>query len=169
MPVLRQHHTRDFTVIPNALLQDQRLSYRDVGLLVWMLSKPQDWKFSYEGMLAERATDGKSAIQAGVKSLKKAGYLRIEKKRNKGRLAESIWYVYDTPCIENQYVDNLPQLQNAVMDTPCIEKPYMENPPQQKKYRTKEKAVPAVVGGAQPSKELYRDPETGEWRRKENA
>ena len=83
MPVLRQHHTRDFTVIPNDLLQDQRLSFRDIGLLAWMLSKPHDWKFTYEGMLAERVTDGKSAIQAGVKSLKKAGYLRIEKKRNK--------------------------------------------------------------------------------------
>ena len=156
-------------MIPNALLQDQRLSYRDIGLLVWMLSKPQDWKFSYEGMLAEHVADGKSAIQAGVKNLKKAGYLRIEKKRNKGRLAESMWYVYDAPCIENQYVEKLPRLQNAVMDSPCIEKPYTENPPQQKKYKTKEKAVPAVEGGAQLSKELYRDPETGEWRRKEKA
>lgn len=63
-------------MIPNALLQDQRLSYRDLGLLVWMLSKPQDWKFSYEGMLAERTTDGKSAVQAGIKNLKAAGYLK---------------------------------------------------------------------------------------------
>ena len=156
-------------MIPNALLQDQRLSYRDVGLLVWMLSKPQDWKFSYDGMLAERTTDGKSAVQAGIKNLKAAGYLRIEKQRNKGRLGERIWYVYDEPYTENQYMDNTPQLQNAVRVSPYIEKPYMENPPQQKKYRTKEKAVPAVVGGTQPSRELYRDPETGEWRRKENA
>lgn len=169
MPVLRQHRTRDFTVIPNDLLQDQRLSFRDIGLLAWMLSKPRDWKFTYEGMLSERATDGKSAIQAGVKNLKKTGYLRIEKKRNKGRLAESIWYVYDTPCIENQYVDNLPQLQNAVMDSPCIEKPYMENPPQQKKYGTKEKAVPALEGGPQLPEGIFFDHESGEYRRKGSA
>lgn len=134
-----------------------------------MLSKPHDWKFTYEGMLSERATDGKSAIQAGVKSLKKAGYLRIEKKRNNGRLAESIWYVYDTPHIENQYVDNPPQPKNAVMDSPCIEKPYMENPPQQKKYRTKEKAAPALKGGAQLPKEFDFDHESGEYRRKGSA
>lgn len=154
-------------MIPNDLLQDQRLSYRDVGLLVWMLSKPQDWKFSYDGMLAERTTDGKSAVQAGIKNLKAAGYLRIEKRRNKGRLGERIWYVYDEPYTENQYMDNAPQLQNAVMVSPYTEKPYMENPPQLKKYITKEKAAPAVEGGAQLPEGFYLDPETGQWRRKE--
>ena len=134
-----------------------------------MLSKPQDWKFTYEGMLLDRATDGKSAIQAGVQSLKKAGYLRIEKKRNKGRLAESIWYVYDSPHIENQYVDKHPQEQNATKSSPRIEKPYMENPPQLKKYKTKETAVSAVEGGAQLPEGLYIDPVSGEWRRRENA
>ena len=133
-----------------------------------MLSKPQDWKFSYEGMLAERSTDGKAAMQAGVKSLQKAGYLRIEKTRNKGRLAESIWYVYDSPYIENRYVDNRSQEQNEGIDSPYIEKPYTENLPQQKKYITKENAAPAHNGGAQHS-EYYIDPESGEWRRKENA
>jgi len=155
-------------VVPNALLQDPSLSYRDIGLLVWMLSKPQNWKFSYEGMLAERSTDGKSAIQAGVKNLKSAGYLRIEKKRNKGRLTESIWYVYDSPCIENQYmvVDSQPK---AVKGSPCMEKPYMENPPQQKKYQQKEKAVSALGGGAQLPDGFYYDPVTGEYRRGEEA
>lgn len=134
-----------------------------------MLSKPHDWKFTYDGMLSERATDGKSAIQAGVKSLKKAGYLRIEKKRNNGRLAESIWYVYDTPCIDFQYMDNPPQPQNAAVDSPCIEKPYMENPPQQKKYITKEKAAPALEGGAQLPEDIFFDHESGEFRRKGSA
>lgn len=156
-------------MIPNLLLQDQRLSYRDIGLLVWMLSKPQDWKFSYEGMLAERATDGKSAVQAGVKNLKATKYLRIEKKRNKGRLAESIWYVYDSPYTENQYVEKLNQRKTAVRDSPCTEKPYTENPPQLKKYKTKEKAAPAVEGGAQLSEKFYIDPVSGGWRRRGNA
>lgn len=168
MPVLKQQHTRNFTVVPNTLLQDQRLSYRDIGLLVWMLSKPQNWKFSYEGILAERAADGKSAIQAGVKSLKSAGYLRIDKKRNKGRLVESIWYVYDSPCIENQYMV-VHSHQEVAKDSPCMEKPYMEKPPQQKKDKQKEKAVSALSGGAQLPNGFYYDPESGEYRREEET
>lgn len=168
MPVLKQHHTQNFTVVPNALLLDRRLSFRDIGLLAWMLSKPEAWKFSYEGMLAERSTDGKAAMQAGVKSLQKAGYLKIEKTRNNGRLAESIWYVYDSPHIENRYVDNQLREQSKVNDSPYIEKPYTENPPQLKKYIKKENATPASGGGAQHS-EYYKDPDSGEWRRKENT
>lgn len=154
MPVLRKKHDKEYTIIPNAILNDQRLSYRDIGLLAWMLSKPQDWKFSYEGMLAERSKDGKSALQTGVKNLQAAGYLRIEKQRNKGRLAERIWYVYDAPYTENPY----------------MEKPYKEKRPQQNTDKTKnmtaEKAVPGPKAGEQPMKNLYYDESAGEWRRK---
>ena len=135
-----------------------------------MLSKPNDWKFTYDGMLSDRSTDGKSAIQAGVKSLKKAGYLRIVKKRNNGRLAESIWYVYDTPCIDFQYMDNPPQPQNAVMDSPCIEKHYMENRPHTKeRINKRNKAAPAIEGGAQLPEDIFFDRESGEFRRKGSA
>lgn len=154
MPVLRKKYKNEYTILPNAILKDQRLSYRDIGLLAWMLSKPQDWKFSYEGMLTERSKDGKSALQTGVKNLQAAGYLRIEKQRNKGRLAERIWYVYDAPYTENPY----------------MEKPYKEKRPQQNtdktKYMTEEKAVPGSEAGRQPAGDLYYDKETGEWRRR---
>ena len=154
MPVLRKKYKNEYTILPNAILKDQRLSYRDIGLLAWMLSKPQDWKFSYEGMLAERSKDGKSALQTGVKNLQAAGYLRIEKQRHKGRLAERIWYVYDAPYTENPY----------------MEKPYKEKQPQQNtdktKYMTAEKAVPGSEAGRQPMENLYLDKETGEWRRR---
>lgn len=132
-----------------------------------MLSKPQDWKFSYDGMLAERPTDGKAALQKSIKVLQAARYLKIEKKRNKGRLGESIWYVYDSPYIENQYVANPLRQKKAEIDSPRIDLPYTVNQPQLKKYITKENAAPAIEGGAQLSEGFYLDPETGQWRRKE--
>ena len=154
MPVLRKKYTNEYTILPNAILKDQRLSYRDIGLLVWMLSKPQDWKFSYDGMLSERSKDGKSVLQTGVRNLQSAGYLRIEKQRNKGRLADRIWYVYDAPYAENPYT----------------EKPYTEKQPLQSKDKTKnrptETAIPGPEAGIPPTCNLYLDEETGEWRRR---
>ena len=113
MPVLRQRHTRDFTAIPNSLLQDQRLSCRDRGLLVWMLSKPPNWQFTKKGILAEMEQDGERSVQAGVKKLQETGYLIIKRERQgKGKLAKTIWSVYD-----------IPQLQNAVTEPPQPGKP----------------------------------------------
>lgn len=170
MPVLRQHHTQDFTVIPNSLLQDQRLSFRDVGLLVWMLSKPADWKFTKKNILAEISQDGDRSLQAAVKKLQDTGYLTITRgDRKKGKLAESIWTVYDTPQLQNAVMEQL-QPGKPECGSPQLRFPSVQNAVDYKiNNNKKKKAVPAVEGGAQPSKELYRDPETGEWRRKENT
>lgn len=164
MPVLRQHHTRDFTVIPNALLQDQRLSCRERVLLVWMLSKPPEWNFSHKALLTELSYDKKGVVQACVNKLTETGYLRIVQERSSGRLGKTVWYVYDVPY---------PNIRDTVAteyDSPYPEIPDSGKQTSYKRKNVKKKeAVPAAESGAQPSKELYRDPETGEWRRKENA
>lgn len=159
MPVLRQHHTRDFTVIPNALLQDQRLSCRDRGLLVWMLSKPPDWEFSKLSIVNELKLDGESSIKSGVKNLKAAGYLEIRQERVNGKVSRSVWTVSDTPqgCFNPT-------------DSPQGCFPPLENSPYTKdKKRKRKKAAPALEGGAQLPEDIYFDPEQGEYRRKENA
>ena len=168
MPVLRQHHTQDFTVVPNALLQDQRLSFRDIGLLVWMLSKPADWKFTKKTILAEIKQDGDRSVQAAVKKLQETGYLTITRgDRKKGKLAESIWTVYDEPQLQNAAMEQ-PQPRKPECGSPQLRFPSVQNAVDYKRYNNKKKnAAPAVEGGAQLSEEFYLDPETGQWRRKE--
>lgn len=142
MPVLRQSHVRNFTTLPNELLQDQRLSCRDRGLLVWMLSKPPDWSFSKKSIEAELAKDGESSIQAGMKSLQKAGYLKIDRKRQeRGKLSVAVWTVFDCPQLENQSVDNSPQLDF----------PQLDNAAYTKKELKKERRLrpPQRAGGSQ--------------------
>ena len=146
------------------------MSLRDIGLLVWMLSKPTDWKFTKKSILAEIAQDGERSLQAAVKKLQDAGYLTIKRgDRKKGKLAESIWTVYDTP-----------QLQNAVMEQPQPGKPKCGSPQLrypavqnavvlQNKENKRKRAVPAAEGGTRLPEGFYFDPELGEWRRKENA
>lgn len=159
MPVLRQSHVRNFTTLPNELLQDQRLSCRDRGLLVWMLSKPPDWSFSKKSIEAELAKDGESSIQAGMKNLQKAGYLKIDRKRQeRGKLSASIWTVFDCPQLENQSMDNSPQLDFPQLDNAAYTK---------ERIKKREKAASALEGGRQP--EIYFDQEAGEWKRRGTA
>lgn len=158
MPVLRQRHARNFTTLPNELLQDQQLSCRDRGLLVWMLSKPPDWKFTHAAILQELPADGKTAILNCVKRLQKIGYLEISRSKKAGQFDKSIWTVSDTP-----------HPQNEDMDTPHPRFPHPQNADVflKKELTKKEKAVPALEGGRQP--EIYFDQEAGEWKRRGTA
>jgi hypothetical protein len=170
VPVLRKHHDRDYTVIPNVTIEDPRLSCRDLGLLVFMLHKPQDWKFTKQALLTELGQDGERSIQSGMKKLQELGYLEITREsRKKGKLARSIWTVRDVP-----------QLQNAVMakqsneqtesSAPQLRYPSVQNAADYKRKNNKKKAaVSAVEGGAQLPMGFYKDPVSGEWRRRENA
>lgn len=92
----RKTHTDRFTVIPNALLQDTSLSFRARGLLVMMLSMPDDWQ-TYQTWLEEQGREGKEAVRATVKELEAAGYLHREQNREKGRLCGQIWHWSDSP------------------------------------------------------------------------
>lgn len=129
-----------------------------------MLSKPPEWNFSHKALLAELPYDKKGVVQACINKLTETGYLRIVQERSSGRLSKTVWYVYDVPY---------PNIRDTVAtehDSPYPEIPDSGKSTSYKRKNVKKKeAVPAVGGGAQPSKDLYRDPETGEWRRKENT
>jgi len=67
----------DFTQISNAVLLDERLSFKARGILVLLLSRPADWRI-YLGEIAERSSkDGKKAVQSGFKELVEMGYLAL--------------------------------------------------------------------------------------------
>ncbi len=63
-----------FTVLPNALVTDKRLSLKTKGLMAVLLSRPDDWKYSIAG-LAVFCGVGKDSIRSALAELEKAGYL----------------------------------------------------------------------------------------------
>jgi hypothetical protein len=71
---------RDFTVVPNVILKDRRLSWKAKGIFIQILSLPEGWEFSISG-LASLAKEGTKATKAGVDELVKAGYLEWIKGR----------------------------------------------------------------------------------------
>lgn len=84
----------NFTSITNKLLQDKNLSCAAKGLLVYMLSLPEDWNYSISG-LESCLKEGKKAIRTMLKELQDNGYLVIEKTNGyKGRY-EYNYIVYE--------------------------------------------------------------------------
>ena len=74
IPVFRVSKNRDFTVITNSVFKDRRLSAKAKGILVEMLSLPENWDYTLKG-LTTLFSDGMDSIRQGIKELEENGYI----------------------------------------------------------------------------------------------
>lgn len=96
MQIHRIRPTRGFTVLPNAILQDRRLSYTARGLLADLLSRPDGW--SEDGRrMADSSPQGRIAVTKALRELTAFGYYRVIKTRRADGTFVSEAHVYDTP------------------------------------------------------------------------
>lgn len=100
---------RDFTVIPNAVIRDELLSYRARGLLVYLLSQPPDWQVS-SARLSIESGEGRDAIRRALRELIDVGYLALTKEQDAGGRWVSHYTVTSTPWyFPLEPVDNWPE------------------------------------------------------------
>lgn len=110
----------NFTVLRNAVMRDESLSWKATGLLCYLLSLPSNWKLRLSHLATEKK-DGRDSTRAGLAELEKAGYLHIEIIRNSGKYAETVWHVTDTPALA-------PVAAEAEVVLPCSENPNTVKP-----------------------------------------
>lgn len=67
-----------YTLVDNRAVEDPRLSFRALGLLTYLLSKPDDWRANYRH-LSTTHTDGETSVRAGMKELTACGYIERER------------------------------------------------------------------------------------------
>ena len=72
MPIYRTEKSKDYVVMSNVFLQRKDLSIKAKGLLAYMLSLPDDWKFTIGG-LTFQLKECKSAVAAMLDELVSAG------------------------------------------------------------------------------------------------
>lgn len=137
MAFLRNPKKNNFTIIDNFAIKDDRLSLKALGLLVKLLSFPDNWEFSENGLIELFKKDGQSSIRSGLKELEDCKYLFRERKRDeKGRIVSVEWIILDNPQLENhnlekQGLDCVPQLNTKEEKTKKLKTyntPY--NPPE---------------------------------------
>lgn len=85
-----------FTIVANAALEDDRLSWRARGILAYMLGRPEGWQTSAE-RLAKQGTEGRDAVRAALGELEALGYMaRVKSQDSRGRWITTL-VVHDTP------------------------------------------------------------------------
>jgi hypothetical protein len=72
-----------WTQVDNRAVNDPRLSFRALGLLVYILSKPDHWTTNRE-QLADVHQEGVTAIRSTLAELEQAGYLERRRERTDG-------------------------------------------------------------------------------------
>ena len=87
---------KNYTIMSNYHLQDKNLSYKAKGLLSFMLSLPEDWDYSINGLVAI-SKEGVKAIKNILQELQKYGYLVIKKKQNEIGQFEYDYLIYEYP------------------------------------------------------------------------
>lgn len=87
---------KSYTVVDNRVLRDKSLSFKATGLLAFLLSLPDEWQPNSRH-LAGIKTDGRDSVQAGLRELEAAGYLRRSRHRVAGGTFDWIIEVYESP------------------------------------------------------------------------
>ncbi len=89
----------NFTITDNATTNDDTISYRALGLLHYVLSKPLDWRADSETLSRGAGREGRDAVRSAMRELEKHGYLTRERTQNeKGHwLTETVWHEVPVP------------------------------------------------------------------------
>lgn len=97
MIIKRGKRKANFTIIGNHVFEDLRLQ-EELGVLVYLLSRPDDWHISTE-QLRKRFGYGRDKLQRILGALRDYGYARLENAhdRNSGRIVARGYVVFDEP------------------------------------------------------------------------
>lgn len=122
MSVFRVERTHDYTVMSNHHLKNKQLSLKAKGLMSLVLSLPDDWDYTLQG-LAYISLEKIDAVRKAVNELEREGYITRSRKRDdQGKLRGTEYIIREQP------ISALPALEKTTLNTPILEKPMLEKP-----------------------------------------
>lgn len=98
----------NWTVVRNELVADPRISFKATGILIYILSKPDNWQTS-TAHLATVKKEGLDAIRTAMTELRNAGYVRTRRYQDQAGKWRYETDVFDTP----QPVGNLGDCESS--------------------------------------------------------
>ena len=128
MTVFRVEKSKNYTVMSNEHLRNREMSLKAKGLLSQMLSLPETWDYSLEG-LARINREGIDAIRTAIQELERFGYLERRRVRDPlGRLAGTDYIVHERSIKTGRRRKPKPDPDPA--DAPMPENPMLDFPTQ---------------------------------------
>ena len=113
--VVRVIKNSNYTTLSNYHFRDRRLSWKAKGLLSTMLSLPDNWNYTIEG-LATLAGDGIKSTNSGLAELEKNGYLTRKQLRDEnGHFAMTEYTIFEEPVVEVTKETNASDGQEDIM------------------------------------------------------
>ena len=110
MAILKNKTQGNYTIVSNGILKNRSLSLKDRGLIITLLSLPDNWAFTING-LSKIIPDGKDSIKNSLKHLEELGYVSKTQSRGEfGKYGNIVIEVHETPIL------------------PIVENPLTENP-----------------------------------------
>ncbi|MCI2848133.1 DnaD domain protein [Staphylococcus hominis] len=87
----------NFVTIHKGFITDDRLSAKAKGILLYLLSRPDDWQI-YTLEVVKHMNDGQKSINSGINELIKVGYVeRSRKRKDNGDFNGYDYVVYEKP------------------------------------------------------------------------
>ena len=141
---------KDFVQIPNSILTSADISLKAKGILALMLSLPDNWKFSIEG-IASKCKESKECISNAIKELESAGYVkRTMKHGDDGKITGMEYEIFEEPY-------TVVETEEHNEEKHCDDKSCTANPPAEKhltEERSEEKPLEDKPSTENPSMDL---------------
>lgn len=131
MNYLRNETQKNFTVIQNYVLSSTNISLKAIGIYCKLISLPDNWNFTEEG-LACICKDGKDSIRSALKELEDLNLLyRFRIREKDGTLGKSVYYISAIPMSEENKKEiearyNPLNILIQQEDEPCLENPPLD-------------------------------------------
>lgn len=122
---------KGFVQISNSILSDPNISLKAKTVLAIMLSLPDNWDFSIEG-ISGKCKESKDCIAKAINELIDAGYvIRTKTRGTDGRITKWEYEVFEEPCktIEQSNEEPCGEIPDTALSHQ--EKPEEENPEQE--------------------------------------
>lgn len=159
----------NYFIMPSRIHRHIDLSYKGRGLLGTLLSLPENWDYSIEGLSKLTRKDGKASVASGLRELEELGYLRRRKIRDEhGRVVDTEYIISEapiaatlTPILEQFVEEDNPIVRSALQrqlfldEIGAVPRKAVDTAPKRKKRPSKNIEV---VLPAEPEAELMQEP-----------
>ena len=85
-----------YVMIDKRISEDSRLSWKAKGIMLYLLSRPNDWAINLVDV-EKQSTDGRDGVQSGVNELIELGYLERLQNRKGGKFGGVEYIVHEEP------------------------------------------------------------------------